>query len=101
LKKIKIKEPFDIINGADPLLASPIQANGLISRTMGDSLAIAPPLIIKASQVNDMLGLIKQSLDETLKILVGPRLKKKLTKRVFLQTYLGILGLLKNRKSHI
>jgi 4-aminobutyrate--pyruvate transaminase len=77
LKKIKIKEPFDIINGADPLLASPIQANGLISRTMGDSLAIAPPLIIKASQVNDMLGLIKQSLDETLKILVGLRLKIK------------------------
>ena len=42
---------------------------------MGDSLALAPPLIIKASQINDMLGLVKQSLDETLKMLVDQGLK--------------------------
>jgi hypothetical protein len=38
---------------------------------VGDSLALAPPLIIKA----DMLGLVKQSLNETLKILVDQGLK--------------------------
>jgi 4-aminobutyrate--pyruvate transaminase len=66
----KIKEPFNAKDGVGGLLASRIHANGLISRAMGDSLAFAPPLIITVSQIDEILAIVAQSLDETLKILV-------------------------------
>jgi adenosylmethionine-8-amino-7-oxononanoate aminotransferase len=44
------------------------QANGLISTALGDSLAIASPLIITSSQIYDMLSIIRKYLYETLEI---------------------------------
>ena len=75
VKNKRTKEAFNPNDGVGGILATRSQANGLISRAMGDSLALAPPLIIKADQIKDLLALVKQSLDETLSILVDRGLK--------------------------
>jgi 4-aminobutyrate--pyruvate transaminase len=75
VKNKQTREAFNISDGVGALLATRIQANGLISRVMGDSLAFAPPLIIETSQIDEMLAIVEQSLDETLKILVDTGLK--------------------------
>jgi 4-aminobutyrate---pyruvate transaminase len=41
-----------------------LQKNGVISRAMGDALAFCPPLIITASQIDDILACVAKSLDE-------------------------------------
>jgi 4-aminobutyrate--pyruvate transaminase len=75
VKNKRTKEAFKPNHGIGALLAARSQANGLISRAMGDSLALAPPLIIEANQIKDLLKLVKQSLDETLSILTDQGLK--------------------------
>jgi 4-aminobutyrate--pyruvate transaminase len=75
VKNKQTREAFNISDEVGALLATRIQANGLISRVMGDSLAFAPPLIIETSQIDEMLAIVEQSLDETLKILVDTGLK--------------------------
>jgi len=75
VKNKETKEPFDIGVGVGGLLAGRMQVNGLISRAMGDSLAFAPPLIITVSQIDEILAILAQSLDETLKILIERGLK--------------------------
>jgi len=42
------------------------EANGLIVRALGDSLAICPPLIISADQVDELFSKLATALDETL-----------------------------------
>jgi 4-aminobutyrate--pyruvate transaminase len=75
VKNKQTREAFNISDEVGALLATRIQANGLISRVMGDSLAFAPPLIIETSQIDEMLAIVEQSLDETLKILIDNGLK--------------------------
>ena len=41
--------------------------NGLIMRAVGDRMIIAPPLVISRAQVDEMMALIRQALDLTLK----------------------------------
>jgi putrescine aminotransferase len=41
--------------------------NGVIMRAVGDRMIIAPPLIITRAQIDEMIGLIRHCLDETLK----------------------------------
>lgn len=41
-----------------------LQANGVISRAMGDALAFCPPLIITEAQVDEMVDTLATSLDE-------------------------------------
>ena len=69
VKNKKTKSPFELNNGVGALLAARAQANGLITRAMGDSLAFAPPLIIEKKQIIELLELVEISLDETLDIL--------------------------------
>ncbi|TCL74850.1 aspartate aminotransferase family protein [Rhizobium sp. BK251] len=47
-----------------PKLFGLLQKNGLISRAIGDSLALCPPLIITESQVNDIFDIFERSLNE-------------------------------------
>ena len=42
------------------------EANGLILRALGDTLAICPPLIISDAQVDELFSKLEKSLDETL-----------------------------------
>lgn len=41
-----------------------MQANGVIGRAMGDTLAFSPPLIITKTEIEDMLARTKRALDE-------------------------------------
>ncbi len=41
-----------------------VQANGVISRNMGDTLGFCPPLIITQSQIDDLFGRVGKALDE-------------------------------------
>ena len=41
-----------------------VQANGVISRNMGDTLGFCPPLIIEAAQIDDLFDRIGKALDE-------------------------------------
>lgn len=41
-------------------------ANGLIMRAVGDRMIVAPPLVITAAQVDEMMALIRRCLDLTL-----------------------------------
>mgnify|MGYP001204231369 CR=1 FL=1 len=61
----KNKEPFEVSQGVGAYLASRCQENGLISRALGDTLAIAPPLIIDEKQISQMLDILEVSLTET------------------------------------
>ena len=38
--------------------------NGLIMRAVGDKMIISPPLIIKKSEINELMDLVYKSLDE-------------------------------------
>jgi putrescine aminotransferase len=40
--------------------------NGVIMRAVGDRMIIAPPLVITHGQIDEMIGLIRLSLDQTL-----------------------------------
>jgi len=40
--------------------------NGVIMRAVGDRMIIAPPLVITRSQIDEMIGLIRGCLDQTL-----------------------------------
>ena len=75
VKTKETREPFNIDDGVGGLFASRIQANGLISRAMGDSIALCPPLIITVEQIQKILEILKLSLDETLEILIERKLK--------------------------
>jgi len=75
VKNKENKQEFDVSDGVGAHLASRAQANGLISRAMGDTLAFAPPLIIDNYQINEMLAVVEQSLDETLDVTIDRGLK--------------------------
>jgi len=40
-------------------------ANGVISRSIGDAQCFCPPLIISASEIDDLLARVRKALDET------------------------------------
>ncbi|MEH2512833.1 4-aminobutyrate--pyruvate transaminase [Nitrobacteraceae bacterium AZCC 1564] len=60
------KEPFDLSQGVAAYAGKRAQANGVITRALGDTVNLCPPLIITAAQIEDLLARIKLSLDETL-----------------------------------
>ncbi len=68
-------EPFDLSQGVAAYAGKRAQANGVITRALGDTVNLCPPLIITAAQIEDMLARIKLSLDETLAWLKNSGLK--------------------------
>jgi 4-aminobutyrate---pyruvate transaminase len=75
VKNKETREVFEVSDGIGAHLAGRAQANGLISRAMGDTLAFAPPLIIDNYQIQEMLAVVEQSLDETLDVTIDRGLK--------------------------
>jgi 4-aminobutyrate--pyruvate transaminase len=59
------KAPFDPKAGAGALLAAHAQEHGLILRAMGDTVALCPPLIITAEEIDEMLRRFGKALDDT------------------------------------
>ena len=48
-----------------------VQANGVISRNMGDTLGFCPPLIITEAQIGELFSKVATALDQALKALPG------------------------------
>ena len=60
----KTKASFDLATvGAGAKVATQAQARGLLVRNMGDRVAVCPPLIINETELADLFGRLRQSLD--------------------------------------
>jgi 4-aminobutyrate--pyruvate transaminase len=57
---------FDAGKGVGAYCMGRCEANGLILRALGDTLALCPPLIISDAQVDELFTKLEQALDETL-----------------------------------
>ncbi|MDZ7668033.1 MAG: aminotransferase class III-fold pyridoxal phosphate-dependent enzyme [Gammaproteobacteria bacterium] len=59
------KRAFDTAQGVGAYAMGRCEANGLIVRALGDSLALCPPLIITDKQVDEVFSKLEKALDET------------------------------------
>jgi 4-aminobutyrate--pyruvate transaminase len=59
----KSARPFDPAGKVGAQLAAQCQANGLIIRAIGDTIAFCPPLIISEAQIEDMFDRFGRALD--------------------------------------
>ena len=62
----KTKTSFDAKKGVGAYLMGRCEANGVILRALGDTLAFCPPLIINADQVDELFTRFETALNETL-----------------------------------
>lgn len=62
--------PFDPAREVGMLCRGHMFANGIIMRAVGDRMIIAPPLVITQAEIDEMIMLIRQSLDATLAELI-------------------------------
>ncbi len=62
----RTKAPFPGPQGVAPHCTARAEANGLIVRNIGDSIAICPPLIITENQIHELFDKLQRALDETL-----------------------------------
>lgn len=58
--------PFPASKGVGAYCMARCEENGLISRAMGDSMALCPPLIIDDAQMDELFGKLELALNETL-----------------------------------
>lgn len=58
----KTKRAFDPKKGVGAIAAEILQENGLIVRSMGDSVAFCPPLVIKEDEINEMFDIVGKGL---------------------------------------
>ena len=65
------KMPFDPVGMAGAKVNALCQENGLISRAMGDSLALCPPLIITEAEIATMFDRLEKALDAAVPVLKG------------------------------
>ncbi|MBG21260.1 MAG: aspartate aminotransferase family protein [Rhizobiales bacterium] len=62
---IELKPRVGVPAGAlGPRLFSILHENGLVSRAIGDSLALCPPMIIDDTQLDEMFDIFEKSLDQ-------------------------------------
>ena len=59
------KEPFDPAQGVGALAYELAQEEGLITRAIGDTLALCPPLIISEDEIEQMFDRLGAALDRT------------------------------------
>ena len=59
------RKPFQPSDGVGFYAARRAQAHGVITRGMGDTLGLCPPLIIRESEIDDMLARVAKALDDT------------------------------------
>ena len=60
------RQPFPGKQGVGAYCAGRCEANGLIVRNLGDSLAFCPPLIITEDQVDELFTKFDKAINETL-----------------------------------
>lgn len=65
------KTPFEPVGMAGAKVNALCHENGLISRAMGDSLALCPPLIISEAEIDAMFDRLTAALDAALPALRG------------------------------
>jgi 4-aminobutyrate---pyruvate transaminase len=65
VKNKSTKEPFDPSWGVAAHVGRCAQEYGLITRSLGDTVNLCPPLIITNEQVSEMFSLVGRALDET------------------------------------
>ena len=56
---------FDPVGKAGSLFVARAQANGLIVRNLGDTVALCPPLVISEGEIDELLAKFRRALDET------------------------------------
>jgi 4-aminobutyrate--pyruvate transaminase len=59
------REPFDPSRGVAIHAGRRARAHGVITRALGDTVNLCPPLIITAAQIEDLMRRIGRALDET------------------------------------
>ncbi len=59
------REPFDPAWGVAAYAGKRAQSHGVITRALGDTVNLCPPLIITEAQIDDLMGRIKLALDDT------------------------------------
>ena len=59
------KTNFDVKAGVGAALQRACEANGLILRAIGDTVAFCPPLIVKEADIDDIFDRATKALDET------------------------------------
>ncbi|MES1989838.1 MAG: aminotransferase [Pseudomonadota bacterium] len=59
------KTNFDVKAGMGAVLQRACEANGLILRAIGDTVAFCPPLIVKEADIDDIFDRATKALDET------------------------------------
>ena len=59
------KKPFEPASGVGAYCTARSEAHGLISRALGDSMALCPPLIISESEIDEMFDRLEKALDDT------------------------------------
>jgi len=59
------KEPFDLAEGVAIYAGQRAQAHGVITRALGDTVNLCPPLIITEAQIDDLFDRITHALDDT------------------------------------
>lgn len=65
------KQSFEPVGAAGAKVNALCHENGLISRAMGDSLALCPPLIITEAEVATMFDRLEKALDAAVPVLRG------------------------------
>jgi 4-aminobutyrate--pyruvate transaminase len=56
---------FDPVGSAGSVFVACAQANGLIVRNLGDTVALCPPLIISEGEIDELLRKFRKALEET------------------------------------
>jgi 4-aminobutyrate--pyruvate transaminase len=59
------KAPFDCKLAVGAFFAKKAMENGLIVRAVGDSIVMAPPLIITESEIEELLARFDRALTQT------------------------------------
>ncbi|MCB2002024.1 MAG: aminotransferase class III-fold pyridoxal phosphate-dependent enzyme, partial [Rhodoferax sp.] len=67
VKDKKNKTLFDENAGVGMICRTHCFNHGVIMRAVGDRMIIAPPLVMTTGEIDEMIGLIRQALDLTLK----------------------------------
>ena len=59
-------QPFEPSQGVGQICAEHAHEGGLLTRPLGDTIALCPPLIISADQIDELFGKLETALDRTL-----------------------------------
>jgi 4-aminobutyrate--pyruvate transaminase len=70
----RTKQPFDITRGVGAKVVAFAQAEGLLLRALGDRVAICPPLVITAEEIDELFDKLGRALDRGLAWAHGEKL---------------------------